>query len=84
MESAKYRILAVENETLIALEIEDALEALGCEIVGSASTAQRALEYARRPEPLDCVILDVTVRDGKSYPVAEVLRERPVGLVVPR
>lgn len=76
-ESAKHRILVVEDETLIALEIEDALEALGCEVVGPVSTLQRALELAQRGA-LDGAILDVTVRGGKTYPVAELLRARGI------
>jgi CheY-like chemotaxis protein len=76
-ESAKHRILVVEDETLIALEIEDALEALGCEVVGPVSTLQRALELAQRGA-LDGAILDVTVRGGKTYAVAELLLARGI------
>lgn len=76
-ESAKHRILVAEDESLIALEIEDALEALGCEVVGPVSTLQRALELAQRGA-LDGAILDVTLRGGKTYPVAELLHARGI------
>jgi DNA-binding response OmpR family regulator len=78
---AGYRFLVVEDETLIAIEIEDALEALGCAIVGPVSTLETALRLAREV-PLDAAILDVTIRGGKSYPVAEQLRARKIPFVL--
>jgi hypothetical protein len=62
------RVLVVEDETLIAFEIEAALEALGCEIVGPENTLEAALRLAKAAA-LDAAILDVTIRGGKNYPM---------------
>ena len=71
------RILVVEDETLIAMEIEATLEALGCEIVGPVGTLETALQLAREMT-LDAAILDVTIRGGKSYSVANELLSRDI------
>lgn len=78
--STKSRILVVEDEMMIALEIDDALEALGCEVVGPVATVERALELSRQGG-LDGAILDIAVRDGRTYAVAEVLSNRGVPFV---
>lgn len=65
--AAGCRILVVEDETLIALEIEAVLEALECVIVGPASTLDGALRLVREAAP-DAAILDVTVRGEKAIP----------------
>jgi DNA-binding response OmpR family regulator len=75
------RVLVVEDETLIAFEIEAALEALGCEIVGPVSTLDAALRLAKEAA-LDAAILDVTIRGGKSYPIAEQLIARNIPFVL--
>jgi len=75
------RVLVVEDEMLIATEIEDTLERLGCAIVGPVSTLETALRLAREVA-LDAAILDVTIRGGKSYPVAEQLLARQIPFVL--
>jgi DNA-binding NarL/FixJ family response regulator len=79
--TAGCRILVVEDETLIAFEIEAVLEALECAIIGPVSTLDDALRLAHDTAP-DAAILDVTVRGGKSYPVAEQLLARGIPFVL--
>jgi two-component SAPR family response regulator len=69
------RVLVVEDETLIAVLIEDILGAMQCEIVGPTGKLETALELAR-DGVFDIAILDVTIRGGKVYPVAEQLLAR--------
>jgi DNA-binding response OmpR family regulator len=76
-EIAGCRVLVVEDELLIAMEIEDALQALGCQIVGPFAALDRALKVALE-ETFDAALLDVTIRGGKVYPVAEVLLARGI------
>jgi DNA-binding response OmpR family regulator len=80
-ELAGCRVLVVEDETLIAFEIEAALEAHGCAVVGPVSTLECALQLARGTG-LDAAILDVTIRGGRSYPVAEQLLARGIPFVL--
>lgn len=74
-------MLVVEDETLIALLIEDVLSAMGCEIVGPTGKLETALQLAR-DEAFDAAILDVTIRGGKIYPVAEQLLARRIPFVL--
>jgi CheY-like chemotaxis protein len=71
------RILVVEDEMLIAMVIEDVLQSIGSEIVGPAATLEKALKLAAE-ETFDVAILDVTIRGGKVYPVAELLAARGI------
>jgi two-component SAPR family response regulator len=75
------RVLVVEDETLIAVLIEDILGAMECKIVGPTGKLETALQLAR-DEAFDIAILDVTIRGGKVYPVAEQLIERGIPFVL--
>jgi CheY-like chemotaxis protein len=70
-------ILVVEDEVLIAMEIEQMLADLGCTVLGPAPSVARALALIEREEP-DFAILDVNLGRERSAPVAEALRERGV------
>jgi DNA-binding response OmpR family regulator len=71
------RIFVVEDEMLIAIVIEDVLEALGCVIVGPVAKLQVAVRMARE-ERIDAALLDVTIRGGNVFPVATILQERGI------
>lgn len=70
-----YKVFVVEDEPLIAMVIVDALETLGCEVVGPASRLDEAMVMAGDRD-LDCAILDVNIRGDQVYPVADVLLAR--------
>lgn len=74
------RILVVEDDMLIAICIEEVLRELGCTVVGPASRLDRALQLAT-DEVLDAAILDVTIRGGQVFPVAEHLQFRSIPFV---
>src|SRR6185312_11558135 len=74
------RILVVEDDWLIAVCIEEALHKLGCTVVGPVSKLDRALELAKS-EVFDAAILDITIRGGQVFPVAESLRSRGIPFV---
>jgi two-component SAPR family response regulator len=78
--SAGCRILVVEDEMLIALMIEDVVKDSEGEIVGPVATLEKALKLAGEEE-FDAAILDVTIRGGKVYPVAELLLKRGIPFV---
>lgn len=81
VQSTKRRILVVEDETLIAMTFESVLRKLGCEIVGPVGKLETAMQMARE-ETLDAAILDVNIRGGRVFPVAEVLQARNVPFVL--
>jgi two-component system, response regulator PdtaR len=70
------RVLIVEDEALVAMEIEDLLEELGAEVVGSASDADEAIRLAEALRP-DCATMDIRLRgerDGISVATEIYLR----------
>src|SRR4051794_26790902 len=66
------RVLVVEDEFLIALEVEFLLRGFGCEVLGPAPSVVRALELLGRERP-DAALLDLDLLDGMAVPVAELL-----------
>lgn len=75
------RVLVVEDEALIAMDIEDALRALGCEVVGPTGMLAAALQLASG-ETLDAAILDVSIHGGKVFAVAERLMARGIPFIL--
>lgn len=64
----KLRAMIVEDEFIIALELETVLSELGIEVVASANTVQKAVELAGQVRP-DFVTMDIKLpgtRDGIS------------------
>lgn len=73
------RFLVVDDEPLIAEMLCDWLMELGHEVAGPAATVDRALALIAEEAPgLAGAILDVTLRDGYSYPIAEELYRRRI------
>lgn len=75
------RILVVEDEALIAIDIEAQLRQLGCIVVGPEGRLDRALELARSA-PLDGALLDVNIIGGVVFPVAELLLARRLPIIL--
>jgi DNA-binding response OmpR family regulator len=75
------RVLVVEDETLIAVLIEEVLSEMGCEILGPIAKLETALQLAK-DGIFDIAVLDVTIRGGKVYPVAEELMARGVPFIL--
>ncbi len=62
------RVIVVEDDAIIAMEIEMMLQDLGAEVVGLARTAADAVELAELHRP-DCATMDISIkgnRDGVS------------------
>ncbi|MCJ2084734.1 response regulator [Methylobacterium sp. E-005] len=67
------RILIVEDEYLIAMEVKRWLLAAGAEVVGPVPNVERALDVIA-DEGLDAAVLDVNLDHGDTvYPVADKL-----------
>ncbi len=63
-------ILIVEDEPLIAMMLEDFLETLGHRVVASCEDIASALGHVEAGG-FDIAILDVSLKDGKVWPVAD-------------
>lgn len=75
------RILVVEDEFLVALEIERMIADLGCRVVGPVSSLEDALALARS-EAIEGGILDVNVGGERIDPVAEALIARDIPFIL--
>ena len=73
--AARLRVLVVEDEPLIGMDIENAVEGLGHEVVGPIAVLDEALDLATIGA-VGCAILDINIRGGDSYPVADILLKR--------
>jgi DNA-binding response OmpR family regulator len=75
--NAGRRVLVVEDEVMIASEVEQELNEAGFAIVGPVGSVERALE-AIEAGRIDAAVLDVQLQSEDSYPVAERLQERRI------
>jgi CheY-like chemotaxis protein len=71
------KVLVAEDEGLVAMLIEDMLEDLGCELVGSAASVQEALVLVAQGG-FGFALLDVNLAGQKVDPVAEMLLQKGV------
>jgi DNA-binding response OmpR family regulator len=74
------RVLLVEDQMIVAMEVEDILRGLGCVVVGPVGTLKSAVRLARE-EALDAAILDVSLDGDKVFPVAEELQRRGISFL---
>ena len=66
------RILVVEDEFLLALEVEAALASFGCFVAGPFAKLGKAMVAARATR-LDGAVLDINLNGEMVYPLAEFL-----------
>ena len=59
------RILIVEDETIVAMTIEDALQEMGYSVVGTVSTAEDAIKMAGDARP-DLILMDIRIQGEKD------------------
>jgi two-component system cell cycle sensor histidine kinase/response regulator CckA len=76
MKKAKVRILVVEDEGLIAEEIQDRLQRLGYEVTAIADSGEKAIAAAEQTQP-DLVLMDIRIK-GKidGIDTAKEIRKR--------
>ena len=74
---ANRRILVVEDEMLVLMNIEMILEDLGCVSICTAARVAEALDLIKDTR-FDAAILDVNLDGERSYPVADLLVRRSV------
>ncbi len=74
------KLLIVEDEILVALELEDIVQSAGFEVVGIAADRAGALRVA---DDADIALVDLNLRDGATGPsIGEALaRDRGVRVI---
>lgn len=74
---AGLRVLVVEDDYFIAVELCSALRRAGAEILGPARDLETGLA-AIRDERIDCGVLDINLRGQMAFQIATELRARDV------
>lgn len=74
------KILVVEDEYIIALDIAHTLEDAGCEVLGPCEDVRAALETIDRERP-DCAVLDVQLQRETVHEVAHRLVKENVPII---
>jgi CheY-like chemotaxis protein len=75
------RVLVVEDDPFIAMDLQDILAAHGAEVLGPVPTVPAALAAIGAERP-NAVLLDVNLRGTKSVPVAAALRAAGIPFVL--
>jgi CheY-like chemotaxis protein len=75
-------ILVVEDDYLIAEVLVELLESAGATVIGPHGLAQEALWVAMdTSQRIDAAVLDINLHGIVSYPIADVLIDRQIGIV---
>ena len=59
--NSKYKILIVEDEILVATDIQESLESLGYAVVGIADTGLKAIKAVANELP-DLILMDINLK----------------------
>ncbi len=73
------KVLVIEDEPVVAMQLEEMLSDLGMEAVGFARTLDKALAADTRR--FDVAVVDIDLRGQRSYPAAQRLADAGVPLV---
>lgn len=72
----KSRILVVEDEAIIAMELENQLQSLGYEVTSMVDTGEKAIEKAEMDDP-DLILMDIRIKGNMDgIDTAEEIRNR--------
>jgi DNA-binding response OmpR family regulator len=74
------RVLIVEDEVIVAMDVEWALMSAGADIAGPAHRLADALAFA--DEPLDAAVLDINLDGELVWPLAERLAAAGVPFIL--
>ena len=74
------RILVVEDEAMIALDLEATLTSAGASVIGPLAQVADAIEALQDEDP-DAALLDVNVGGQRVYPVVAILQARGIPFV---
>jgi DNA-binding NtrC family response regulator len=75
------RILVAEDESLIAMQLEDVLRELGFEVVGPVSTVQDVISSVEKDD-IEGALLDVNLRGEAVLGVLPRLKDRNLPFII--
>ena len=71
------RVLVVEDDVLIGMDVKWALDTTGCQVLGPIATVNAAVQ-AVTTNSLDAAVLDVNLGTELSFPIADALTSSKV------
>lgn len=71
------RVLVVEDDCLIAMDLEAVLQSAGCTVLGPVSTEGAALLLIENTEP-DIALLDINLCEGNAFGIADRLAAKQI------
>jgi CheY-like chemotaxis protein len=80
-DQGRLRVLVVEDEAIVLLELSMVLEDLGYVVAGTASDFDRAMALAHELA-IDVGVLDINLAGRESWPIAGVLEQRRIPFVL--
>ena len=81
MPLSRCNVLIVEDQAIVALDLQAAVEEANAQVIGPAPTVREALDLLDTDE-VHAAILDANLPDGDITPVAEELIDRGVPFVI--
>lgn len=76
------RLLIVDDEPLIAFEVEDTLKRAGYDIAGLAGSVRQALALIEKDSDIDIAVVDANLNDEDAMPIISRLRDRQIPFVI--
>jgi CheY-like chemotaxis protein len=74
------QVMIVEDEMLVALDLQESVKALGYAVVGPYGRLSEAIEGAAH-QPIDFAILDLNLNGEMTYDLAAQLEKRGIPIV---
>jgi two-component SAPR family response regulator len=74
------RVIVVEDEAMLSLNLQDMLADLGYEIAGTAGRLEKAIELGRNAQ-CDAAVLDLNLAGKRVDPVARLLIDRGIPFI---
>lgn len=81
MTGSPARILVVEDDLLIAMDVANLVRECGCAVIGPVGRLEKGLGIAEQTE-LDGGVLDIHLGSRQVWPLAELLDERRLPFVL--
>lgn len=81
MEPSRKRVLVIEDNSILAVALEETLLHLGHAIAGTAQSLDEGVRLARHAD-MDFAVVDVDLHGRDAFPIVDVLHERGIRFVL--
>ena len=75
------RVLIVEDEMLVGLDLKEMLLDSGCTVIGPCPSIKKAMDLLEEQDAIDVAVLDVNLRGTYVFPLASHLQDIGVPII---